>query len=101
SASRADDPDFAMEGAQLVPSSVRLRPRRLSSIARRNRSEVCNRGTERAGPCARTGDLGRLGQTATGLFRPAFIEELQQRCPDRVAYLLHAGIAQGPALRSG
>ena len=87
---RADDPDLAMEGTQLVPSGVGLRPRRFSSIARRNRSEVCNRGTERAGPCARAGDLGRLGQTATGLFQPGFIEELQQRRPDRVAYLLHA-----------
>ena len=42
---RADDPDLAMEGTQLVPSGVGLRPRRFSSIARRNRSEVCNRGT--------------------------------------------------------
>ena len=100
-ARRADHPDLAMEGSQLVPGGLRVRPRRLPGVSRRDRSEVCHRGTKRAGPTPRRVDPRRLGPPATGLLRPALLEELQQRRADGIGDLLHARAAQGPPVRSG
>ena len=85
------------KGLNLVPSGPGVRPRGLPGVPRRDRPEVCHRGTKRAGPAARPSRSTSIGtRETTGLLRPALLEELQQRSPDGIGHLLHAGAAQGP-----
>ncbi len=92
----ADHSHLAMEGTQLVPGGLGVRPRRLPGVTQRDGPKVCHRGAERDGPVARAADSRRLGPRATGLLRPARAKELQQRRPDGIGHLLHARTAQGP-----
>ena len=57
----ADHPDLAMEGPLVVPGGPGVRPRGLPGVPRRDRSEVCDRGTARAGPGARPADPTSIG----------------------------------------